>query len=84
MPVSSATCLDAQHQYMAIAPRALQRLAPHVMAVLAATGHIRMTLIRIHPTPRRRAPAAAGAVVAGPAVAQGRVGREQVRPWYIR
>lgn len=54
---------------MAIAQRARRRPAPHVVAALAATGHIRIRLIRIRPTPRRRAPAAAGAVPAGPALA---------------
>ena len=64
---------------MAIAQRAVQRPAPHVVAALAATRRI-----RIRPTPRRRAAAAAGAVSAGPAAAEGRAGREQVRPWCIR
>lgn len=74
--------LDAQHQLMAIAQRAVQRPAPHVVAVLAATGRIRIRPIRISPTLRRRAAAvagAAGAVAAGPAAAQGRGGRDPVR-----
>ena len=61
---------------MAIAQRALQRPAPHVVAAIAATGRIRIRPIRIRPTPRRRAAAAARAVSAGPAAAEGRAGRE--------
>ena len=62
----------------------MQRLAPHVVAALAATERIRIRLIRIHPTPRRRAPAAAGSGGGGSGSSEGRAGREQVRPWYIR
>lgn len=54
---------------MDIAQRAGQRPAPHVVAALAATGHIRPTP---RPTPRRGAAevaGAAGAARAGPVVA---------------
>jgi len=78
-----ATCLTAQHQYAAIARRARQRPAPHVVAALAATGHTRPRPTP-HPTPRRRATGAAGAAGAGPAAAEGRDGHEQVRPCHTR
>lgn len=55
------TWLDAQHQYAAIAQRAVERPALYVVAVIAAmaaTVHIRPTP---HPTPRRGAATAAEA-----------------------
>jgi hypothetical protein len=64
-----AKWLDAQHQYTDIAQRVGQRHAPHAVAALAATGHIRPTP---HPTPRpgaAGAAGAAGAVSVGPAAA---------------
>ena len=70
------TWLDAQHQYTAIAQRAVQRPALHAVAAMAATAATGRT--RPRPTPRR------GAAAAGPAAAQGRAGREQVRPLCTR
>ena len=49
------------------------------MAATAATAATGRT--RPRPTPRRGAAGAAGAAAAGPAAAQGRAGREPVRPW---
>ena len=66
------TWLDAQHQYTVIAQRAVERPALYavaVTAVMAATGRTRTRL-----TLRNGAASAAG-----PAAAQGRAGREQVR-----
>jgi hypothetical protein len=80
MPGIVAIWLNAQHQYMAIARRAVQRPALHVVAALAATGRIRLRPIRIRPTPRRRAAAAARAVSAGQAAVEGHAGRDPVRP----
>ena len=53
---------------MDIAHRAGQLLAPHVVAALAATGHIHTRPTR-HPTPRQGAAVAVGVAVAGPAEA---------------
>ena len=50
------------------------------MAATAATVATRHTRPRPRPTPRRGAVGAAGAAAAGPAAAQGRAGREPVRP----
>src|SRR3954454_2430643 len=55
VPVSSATWQDAQHRYMAIAQRAVQRRAPDLVARYRATGRIRIRPIHIRPTPRLRA-----------------------------
>lgn len=78
--VPSVTWLDVQHRYWAIAQRALQRPALHAVAVTAATGRTRP-----RPTTLRRGSAgAAGAVAAVPAAAQGRGGRDPVRPWCTR
>src|SRR5712691_11518527 len=75
--VSSATWLDAQHQYEAIAVRALLRTALHAVAAMVATA----ARTRPRPTPRRRAAVSAGAAAADPAAAQGRDGRRLGRPW---
>lgn len=66
---------------MDIAHRAGPRRAPHVVAVLAATGHTPPQ----RRTPHRRTPlAVVGVVAAGAAAGQpaafGRAGREQVLP----
>ena len=62
---------------MDIAQRAVERPALHavvVLAAMAATGRTRIRLTLRH-----------GAVsAAGPVAAQGRAGREQVRPWCTR
>jgi hypothetical protein len=68
----SDTWLNAQHLFMAIAHRALKR--PVLYAVtkriaIVDMGLIRIRLIHIQPIPRRRAPAALGAVVVDPVVA---------------
>jgi len=68
---------DAQHQHGVIVQRAQQRTALHAgvaTADIVATGRVRTRIRLIH----RRG--AAGAVVAGPAAAQSRAGREPVRP----
>lgn len=67
------TWLDAQHQYTAIAQRADERPALHAVAVIAAMAATVLT--RTRPTLRHGAVSAAG-----PVAAQGRAGREQVRP----
>lgn len=80
-----ASWLDALHQDTAIAQRAVPRIAPNVAAAEAATGRPRLIRQPIpRPIPCREAPGAAGAVSAGPAVVESRVGREQVRPWCTR
>ncbi len=78
--VSSATWLDAQHQYEAIAVRALLRTALHAVAAMVATAAT-AARTRPRPTPRRRAAVSAGAAAADPAAAQGRDGRRLGRPW---
>lgn len=78
--------LGAQHQYMAIAQRAVERPALHAVAppvATAATGRPR-TRPRTRPTPHRGAVGAAGAASAGPAAAEGPDGREPVRLWRTR
>jgi len=80
--IPSATWPDAQLQYGATARRVGQRPAPYAVAVLAATAVTGRT--RSHPTPRLGAVEAPEGAVADPAAAQGRAGREQVRPWYTR
>ena len=64
---------------MATAQRALQRPAPHAVAAMAATAATAATgRTRLRPTPRREAAGRAEAASAGPAVAEGRDGREPV------
>jgi hypothetical protein len=72
------TWLDAQHQYEAIEQRAVERPALHAVAVI--TAMVATVLhTRTRPTLRRGATGVARAA-AGPAPAQDRAGREQVRP----
>jgi hypothetical protein len=71
------TWQDAQHQYMAIAQRAVERPALYAVAVIAAIAtmnHSRTRLTLRHGAVQEVAPAAA----------QSRAGREQVRPWCTR
>ncbi len=64
--VSSATWQDAQHHDLAIAQRAVERPAPHVVAVMAATAATAAPgRTRPRPTPRRGAAGSAGAAAAG-------------------
>src|SRR5688572_25032971 len=78
--ISSAEWQDAQHRERAIAPPAVERLAPHAVvavAAMAVTARTRPTP-RPRPTPPRGAAGAAGAA-AGLVAAQGLDGREPVR-----
>lgn len=73
------TCLDAQRQSTAIAQQAPERPALHVVAAMAATG-----LIQVHPrsTPRQEPAEVSEATSAVLLAAEGRAGREPVRPWF--
>ena len=75
------TWLDAQHQYTAIAQRAVERPALHAVAAMAATA---VGPTRTRPSPRQGAAGQAGAVSLGPVAAEGRAGREQAHPWRTR
>ena len=77
-PVSSSTWLDAQHRYMAIAQRAVERPARHAVAATADIAATRRT--RPRPTRQRGAAGADGAAADHLVAAQGRAGREPVRP----
>jgi hypothetical protein len=77
-----ATWLDAQHPYMATAHRVVERTALHAgAAAMAATGTVRIPLRLI--TLQEVAGAFGAALAAAPAAAeaaQGRGGRQPVRP----
>ena len=77
----TTTWLDAQHQYTAIAQRAVQRPALHAVVAIAATAvTVATDQVRTRPTPRREAAGADGVVSADLAAVQGRVGRDRDRP----
>ena len=68
---------------MAIAQRVVERPALYAVAAVAATAATGPT--RPRPSLRRREAGAAGTAAAGRlAAAQGRAGRQLVRPWYTR
>ena len=79
-PVSSSPWLDAQHQYVGIAQRAVERNAQRAVAAATATGRHTRPIRRPIPLPTaHRLASAAEAAAEEAAAAQGRAGRQPVR-----